>query len=785
MSWSYNPNDAANKFPVQPRCVRVNWAPSLRLARVAIAWVFALSSLLAGFTAYGQLPFPSTQATTQSQPGDNSSASAASEEDADSRQDSQSSTNDSQSSTNLDNPASGRTLSSDQIINILEQRPDLVMELKSELADRLQQQQGVEIDPNDISDQMLYSEISKSAELRANITTVLRARGYVSDDGLQSLGSGVAGGEALNSQSSMQSSLGGNAKLEGGSLAGGSTTRFGESDSSTSAAQQLRSGRNQGGLLENPRKKEESNSSTDLPKVLHRPTPYDLQSLNDLYAQIPVKTPGLKRFGSDVFINRDGWTLGMGVSSRTIPLDVPLGPDYVVGPGDTLSIDLWGGLTEQITRTIGSDGRILLPEAGSIELAGLTLGKAQSLIEARLKPQYRNAQVAVTVSRLRSVRVYVVGDAQRPGGYDISALGTPLSALYAAGGPTAVGSLRTLLHYRGKQLVEKVDLYDFLLHGIRNGSAPFESGDTLLVPPAGSEIAIYGTVRRPAIYELTAGETTLASVIDDAGGVTAAASFSHIRIERIDANQQRVTITLPDHGGQNVQASRDAINAFRVKDGDRIQVEPILPYSQSAVYLAGHVVRPGRLPYTEGMRLSDVLRSYQDILPEPSERGEIVRLVPPDLHAETIDFNVSDVLIGNANFDLRPFDTIRIFGRYQADAPTVTILGEVLRPGKYPMSKGMTAAQLVRMAGGFKRDALRKTADLASYEVKDGNRVVENLATVQIGEARFRIRPESGRSAQARRYFGHPSDHELERHWRVGNDQRPGQVSGKLWIHGR
>ena len=143
-----------------------------------------------------------------------------------------------------------------------------------------------------------------------------------------------------------------------------------------------------------------------------------------------------------------------------------------------------------------------------------------------------------------------------------------------------------------------------------------------------------------------------------------------------------------------------------MKDGDRIRVEPILPYSQRAIYLAGHVVRPGRLAYTDGMRLSDVLRSYQDMLPEPAAHGEIVRLVPPDLHAETIDFNVPDVLIGNANVDLQPFDTIRVFGRYQVDAPTVTIRGEVLRPGKYPMSQGMTAAQLVRMAGGFKRDAL-------------------------------------------------------------------------------
>src|SRR3984957_2370118 len=112
------------------------------------------------------------------------------------------------------------------------------------------------------------------------------------------------------------------------------------------------------------------------------------------------------------------------------------------------------------------------------------------------------------------------------------------------------------------------------------------------------------------------------------------------------------------------------------------------------------------------MHLSDVLHSYQDLLPEPAPNGEIVRLVPPDLHAETIDFDVPDVLIGNGNLELQPFDTIRIFGRYQLDAPKVTVLGEVLHPGLYPLSRGMTAAQLVRMAGGFKRDALLERADL-------------------------------------------------------------------------
>jgi len=183
------------------------------------------------------------------------------------------------------------------------------------------------------------------------------------------------------------------------------------------------------------------------------------------------------------------------------------------------------------------------------------------------------------------------------------------------------------------------------------------------VPPAGSQVAISGAVKRPAIYELMPGESTLASVLEDAGGLTAAASLGHITIERIDANRQRETVTVKGVSGQDSQTDRAAIDTFAVKDGDRIHIAPILPYSERAIYLQGHVVRPGRLSYTDGMRLNDVLHSYQDMLPEPAVHGEIVRLVPPDLHAETIAFNVSDVLIGNENLTLQPFDTIRIFGR--------------------------------------------------------------------------------------------------------------------------
>ena len=625
---------------------------------------------------------------------------------------------------NLNTP--GAPLPADQIIQILQQNPDLLMEVKSQVADHLQQQ-GTQVQASDISDEMLYSQVSTNDSVRADISTFLQARGYAPQGGLRASG-GISQDDSSSLQSNLPSSEGMNATGAAGNASLPMADDGGQGRDRTNSVAKPQGGRAK-------RELEETNASTDAPKVVHKSAPYSLRSMRDLYTQIPEQTAPLTRFGSEVFVNRSLSSVGRGISSSDTPLDVPMGPDYVVGPGDKLTINMWGGMTLSFTRGIDRDGQILLPDAGSLQIAGLTIQRAESLIEGSLKRQYRNVQISVTISRLHSVRVYVVGDVQRPGGYDISSLATPLSALYAAGGPTSVGSLRIVRHYRGQELIEVVDLYDFLLHGVQKRNAHFESGDTLQVSPAGPQVVVSGAVKRPAIYELKPGESTLAVVIEDAGGLTAAASFSHITIERIDANRERETVTLKTSSGQDLQGNRAAIEKFAVSDGDRIRIAPILPYSERVIYFQGHVVRPGRLSYTDGMRLSDVLHSYQDMLPEPAAHGEIVRLVPPDLHAETIAFNVSDVLIGNENLTLQPFDTIRIFGRYEMDTPTVTIHGEVLRSGTYPMSKGMTAAQLVRMAGGFKRDALLDSADLSSYLVKDDNRVNGKLATIHIGAA--------------------------------------------------
>ena len=611
-----------------------------------------------------------------------------------------------------------QTLTTSQIISVLNEQPEALMEVKSLVAERLSQT-GAPIQEEDISDEVLYRDLAGNSDLRNSVAAFLRARGYTGELNLDSASDASSSADLRLATGSGLPSLaepGSSAELTDGALR--NATRMPAGDTAVPAS--VAAAPDAIGLRTAP-----AESSTSEPKVLRQPAPYNLQALRDLYTQIPDANAALKRFGSDLFVRGTRGSMSTGATSQTIPLDVPIGPDYVLGSGDTLVLKMWGASSQTFTLMVDREGRLLLPEAGSLAVAGLTLAQAQTLIESAMQGQFRNAHVSVTVARLRSVRVYVVGDVQRPGGYDVSPLATPLSVLYATGGPTASGSLRTVRLMRGDRLVKEIDLYDLLIHGVRADPAHFESGDTLLVPPRGPQVAISGGVLRPAIYELCKSEDTLSAVIDDAGGPTAAAALDHITIERIDAHHARETMTL-DAG---------ALKQFNVRDGDRVLISWILPYSQRAIYLEGHVVRPGRLPWVDGMHLTDVLHSYRDMLPEPDTHGEIVRLVPPDLHPETIDFDLAQVLIGNDNLTLQPFDTIRIRGRYELDAPKVTVSGEVLRPGTFPLSKDMTVAQLVRVAGGFKRDAFLDTADLTSYSVIDGKRVASSLTPVHIGAA--------------------------------------------------
>jgi protein involved in polysaccharide export with SLBB domain len=665
-------------------------------------------------------------------------------------------------------------LTANQIIVILHAKPEVAVDLKQVMADFFLKQ-GIEVQVDSITDEILFSNIANNAGLRQAASMWLRARGYASDADFAMSTEPTEDVERMRSQpgsaTDQESENGGDTTLSRASqlaqelknlppdsellpqdesdaalaLSNNRTRNDSSLDAMKRPGEPARPATQ--GQMRAPATKPPVRDNENKIDLLHQTAPYNLQSLRDLYTQVPEQTAVVRRFGSDVFLAR-------GLATKEMPIDLPIGPDYVLGPGDGLTISMWGGVSQSFTRVIDREGAVVLPEAGSVVVAAMTLERAQAFIQGKLGPQFKDAHVAVSVSRLRTVRVYVVGDVQRPGAYDISSLSTPLNALYAAGGPTSIGSLRSVRHYRGKTLIREVDLYDFLLHGVRADGERMEPGDTILVPAAGPQVEVTGMVKRPAIYEFkekgkygdadsvsqnndgaAKGELKLSDVLDEAGGLRVMAALASIRVERIEADGHRSTVQVGLPQGSTQESAQAQLASFIVKDGDKVVVAPILPYSEKTIYMMGHVVRPGRLPYHDGMKLGDAVRSYQDLLPEPADHGEIVRLMPPDLHPEAIDFSVSDVLAGNSPIFLQPFDTIRIRGRYETDAPKVIVRGEVLQPGAYALAQGMTAAQLVRIAGGFKRDALLENADLASYEIKDGKQVASRRVTIAIGDA--------------------------------------------------
>ena len=561
---------------------------------------------------------------------------------------------------------------------------------------------------------------------------------------------------------------------------------------------------------------------SDQPQLRHRPNPYaDVPALYDLYAQYQKHQPTLERFGEDIFHN------GVG-NFNLLPMDLPVGPDYVVGPGDGLKIQLTGSISRQLRVLVDREGRIALPEVGAVEVAGKTLGDLQQLVQTDLRTQYHYINADVSLGRLRTVRVYVVGDVERPGAYDVSALSTPLNAVYLAGGPTSQGSLRLLRHYRGTQLLQQVDVYDLLLHGVHGDILRLEAGDTVQVPPLGAEVTVEGMVRRPAIYELD-GEKNLAEVLQLAGGVLPTGTFRHIDVDRLQAHESRTMLRLDLPESNNQASVNETLENFGIQDGDKIKITPILPFSEKTVYLDGHVSRPGKFAYRDGMRVTDLIRSYKDLLPEPYEaHAEVVRLREPDYAPEILAFNLGEAMAGtDQDLVLKPFDTVRIFGRFdfedqpvvtvtgevrdpgdhitngsttlrdaiylaggvtpnalmddaqvfrrtsdgkmevvsvnlaealagdpaqnlvlqskdrlfvhknlaRTDPPVVIISGEVARPGTYALGENMTAATLVKLAGGFKRGAYTQEADLTRYEVEQGSKLVSDQMTVRIGDA--------------------------------------------------
>src|SRR5213594_442926 len=221
--------------------------------------------------------------------------------------------------------------------------------------------------------------------------------------------------------------------------------------------------------------------------------------------------------------------------------DIPVGPDYVLGPGDDVTINVWGTVDSTLVRTVDRNGRIVLPKVGDLRIWGLSFAQADRLIRDELARYFRGFQTSVTMGRLRAVNVYVVGEVCQPGVYTLSSLSTVTNALFSSGGPTKLGSLREVRLIRGGYQVARLDLYDFLQRGDRTRDYRLESGDTIFVPPIGDVVAVAGEVKRPAIYEIRS-DTRLADVVSLAGGVTPTSYLKRVQVVRALPSSERITV---------------------------------------------------------------------------------------------------------------------------------------------------------------------------------------------------------------------------------------------------
>lgn len=299
-----------------------------------------------------------------------------------------------------------------------------------------------------------------------------------------------------------------------------------------------------------------------------------------------------------------GASLFNSTPSTFAPVDnIPVTPDYVIGPGDELRLQIWGQVNQHGSFIVDRTGSISMPEVGTVHVAGLQFSQLSDFLKAQLGRVYRNFDLNVNLGQLRSIQIFVVGQARQPGSYTIGSLSTLLNALFASGGPLPQGSLRDIQVKRGSQTVTHFDLYDLLLHGDKTKDVRLEPGDVIFIPDVGPQVAVLGSVTTQAIYELR-GEKSFNQVITLAGGLTNVASGSQVRVERIYKHAQRSEMDVDLASGDSAP----------VQDGDIVSVSSILDRFQNAVTLRGNVANPGRYVWRQGMRISDLIPGREALI---------------------------------------------------------------------------------------------------------------------------------------------------------------------------
>jgi len=436
---------------------------------------------------------------------------------------------------------------------------------------------------------------------------------------------------------------------------------------------------------------------------------------------------GLPIFGHNLFDN---------VPSTFAPLDrVQVTPDYMIGPGDELIIRAWGQINVDYRAPVYRDGAIYIPKVGVVNVAGIRYEELHDFLVAEIGRVFKNFQLSVTMGRLRSVQVFVVGQVKKPGSYTVSSLSSLVDALFASGGPSNRGSVRRIQLKRDGKIVTTFDLYDLIVTGDKSKDAKLLPGDVIYVPPVGPLVALAGSVNNAAIFELK-DNTTLGDVLGYGGGLTNTADGDHVVVERIDERRVRRAHEFP--------LTQEGL-ARQLQDGDVIRALRISSKFENAVTLRGNVAVPGRYPWHQGMRVHDLVRERaflvtdeywkrQNQLAVDARAGEfrlsggdlkndvkrlsseinwdyavIQRFNPRDLTPHLLPFNLGKAIEGSDqdNLPLQPNDVITIFSQADLQVPIgeqskfVRLEGELKEAGVYEIHPGETLRQLITRLGGF------------------------------------------------------------------------------------
>ncbi|MCP4650719.1 MAG: hypothetical protein GY853_11665 [PVC group bacterium] len=433
----------------------------------------------------------------------------------------------------------------------------------------------------------------------------------------------------------------------------------------------------------------------------------------------------IKQFGYDIFQ----------ASSTFAPVqNVPVGPDYVIGSGDSLIVYIWGKVVQETFNVkVDRDGKITLPKSGNIYVWGLKFSEVEKLIKNTLAQHYANLQISVTMGRLRSIKVFVLGDVTRPGAYTMSSLSTVFHSIYEAGGPTKLGSMRFVKLIRNNETIDTIDLYNFLLEGDKSQDHKLLSNDTIFVPSIGRVAGVAGRVKRPGIYEITQ-DVKMSELIKMSGGLTPEGYVQRIQLERIQERQRRVVIDLKLKDIDELENSQEDI---AIQDGDLVLIFSILPEKYNFVSVSGNVFRPGDYEFTAQMRVKDLLDNAGGIsVGTYLERAELFRY-KDDRSREVIPVNLKVLLQGKdekENLLLQDWDDLVVYAKSDVlPERYVQISGAIYKPGEYELTSNMKINDLIFRAGNLKQTASLANAELFRVGNGEGTKIYSLDLSKKIG----------------------------------------------------